>query len=176
MLSRISFEENAERVKITIPLKRVWGYWLTYTTLLLVWLASSGWAIFTLSGIIRSGRYGFEGVFLFAWFVIILIIAGFWFYMGRNIWQKWQYYTANREILFFYKEKLVVRRPLSLLGVTDAYDRKHVSPFKFDLKFNSPAFDYGTHRIPVGTTLNQSESKALIDHLNERFFPDYEGE
>lgn len=174
MLSRISFEENAERVKVVIPLKRIWGYWLTYTALLIIWFASTFWGVRTLIGIIRSGRYGFEGIFLFAWFAIIAIIAVIWWYMGRNVWRRWQYYTANREILFFYKDKLVVRRPLSLLGITEAYIWEHVSPFKYDSKFNCPSFDYGTHRIPVGTTLNKSESEALIDHLNGRFFPHYE--
>lgn len=176
MVERISFEENAERLKVTIPLKRIWGYWLAYTAMLLTWLTGSYWAITTLVSIIRSGEYGFEGLFLFAWFVIVFIIAAFWYYLGRNVWRRWQYYTANREILFFYTDKLVVRRPLSLLGITDAYAWQHISPFLYDKKYNCPAFDYGTHRIPVGTTLAEEESRALIGQLNERFFPQHDEE
>lgn len=173
MLNRISFEENADRTKITIPLQRQWGFWLTYTILLLVWLTSTLWAIVTLFNTLSTGNYPFEGAYLFAWLVMLAIIGGLWWYLGRNVWRRWQYYTANREILFFYPDKLVVRRPLSLLGLTDAYDLQHVSLFRYDGKIDSLAFDYGTHRIPVGLTLPKEEAQALLSYLNSHFFTEH---
>lgn len=172
MGNRITVEENASRVKITIPLRRLWPYWLTYTLLLLIWIFGTIWGIQTLISYIIVGNYGFEGGFLIAWIIILVIIAGFWVYMGNTVWKRWQYYTSNREILFFYTDKLIVRRPLSLLGVTEAYDRQYVSYFRFDEKVSGVVFDYGTFRIPVGATLVPEESMALIGLINQRFFPD----
>lgn len=172
MLQRITFEENAERLKVVIPLKRMWGFWLTYSLLLLVWMGASAWALVYLFNLVRGGNFGFQGVYLLAWIVIMLIIAAAWWWVGSRVWRYWQYYSANREILFFYKDgRLVVRRPLSLLGVTDAYDWKHVTPFKFDDKVNAPTFGYGSHRVPVGLTLTTAESAALVEYLNQRYFP-----
>lgn len=173
MTTPITFEENAERIKIIVPLKRQWGYWLVYTVLLLAWLAGSFLALGQFFDIVRSGNYGFEGLLLFAYIVILLILAAGWFWLGRQVWRRWQYYTATREILFFYEDKLIVRRPLSLLGITEAYDRRHISPFRLDEKMNCPVFDYGSYRIPVGTTLAQEEATAFIAQINERFFPDH---
>ncbi len=172
MGNRITVEENVNRVKITIPLKRLWPYWATYTVILVGWLAGSIWAVQTLLSYIFIGSVGFEGGFLVAWIVILIIIAGFWIYMGGQVWKRWQYYTANREILFFYDDKLIVRRPLSLLGVTDAYDRSYVTGFRFDPKIQAAVFDYGSFRIPVGATLPVEESRGLIAIVNERFFPE----
>jgi hypothetical protein len=166
----ISFEENSERLKIIIPLRRLWGYWLVYSLLLLAWLGGTLLTLQQVVALIQRGNYGFEGLLLLAYLVILLILAGGWLWVGRQIWRRWQYYTANREILFFYEDKLIVRRPLSLLGITEAYDRKHVSPFRFDEKMACPVFDYGSYRIPIGTTLPPEEAQALIEQINQRFF------
>jgi hypothetical protein len=173
-MHRISFEENDERLKVTIPLQRQWFFWLSYTAMLLLWLGATGWGVATLWGIFQTGNFGFEGLYLLAWFAILLLIALGWWYLGSQVWRRWQYYTATREILFFYKDSLVVRRPLSLLGVTDGYAWAHVSPFQFDTKYNSVAFDYGSQRIPIGLTLPLAEAQALLGELNGRFFPHYE--
>ena len=171
MTEPISIEENADRVKIVLPLKRLWPFWLTYSLLLVVWIGGTFWAVRTLFEYARSGNYGFEGLFLLAWVIILIIIAGFWLWLGSMVWKRWQYYTARREILFFYVDKLIVRRPLSLLGVTDAYDREFVSSFKYDDKVHSAAFDYGSYRIPVGNTLSPETATALVTMINDRFFP-----
>lgn len=172
MTTSITFEETTERTKIIVPLKRLWGYWLVYSLLLLSWLVATGMALGQFIGIARGGSFGFTGLLLFAYIVILLILLGGWLWLGRQIWRRWQYYTANREILFFYEDKLVVRRPLSLLGITEAYDRRFVSPFRFDAKIQSPVFDYGSYRIPVGTTLVPDEAEAFITQVNKRFFAD----
>lgn len=173
MTTPISFEENDERTKIIIPLKRQWGYWLVYTVLLLAWLGGTGLALQQVAAIVRSGNYGFQGLLLFAYIVILVILAVGWLWLGRQIWRRWQYYTANREILFFYADKLIVRRPLSLLGITEAYSRQHVTHFRLDDKMNCPVFDYGSYRIPVGTTLDEDTAVAFIEQINSRFFEVY---
>lgn len=170
MLDRIAFEENSERLKIIIPLQRQMPYWITYTVLLLGWIAGSIWALIRLGQFIFSGNFGFEGLYLVAYFVILAIIGLFWFYVGRMVWRQWQYHSSNREILFFHVDKIIVRRPLSLLGVTDAYDRQFVSRFRFDERVKSPAFNYGTYRVPVGITLDEETARALVQEINDRCF------
>lgn len=177
MTHRIVFEENEERLKVVLPLQKEWGFWLIYTILLLVWLGLTAAALRQFLAIVWSGYYGFQGWYLFAYFVILLIIFAIWVWGGnRFIWRPWQYYTANREILFFYPDKLIVRRPLSLLGITEGYDWRYVSPFRFDPQENSLVFDYGTHRIPIGRTLPAGEAQALLHQLNQRFFPHHQEE
>lgn len=170
MLDRIAFEENTERLKIIIPLQRQMVYWSTYTLLLVTWIAGSIWAAIQVGSFIATGNFGFEGIFLIAYFVILALIAIFWFYVGRMVWRQWQYHSSNREILFFHPDKLIVRRPLSLLGITEAYDRKFVSRFRFDERVRSPAFNYGTYRVPVGVTLDEETSRALVREINDRCF------
>ena len=167
---RIVFEENEERVKITIPLERQMTYWALYTVMLVTWAIGSIWGLSVIIGYIRSRDFGFEGVFLYAYFAILLTVAGFWFYLGQKIWKQWQYFTANREILFFYADRLIIRRPLSLLGITDGYARQYVSRFRMDDKLNCPAFDYGNYRVPVGITLPKEEGEALVSEINRRFY------
>lgn len=170
MLDRIAFEENSERLKIIIPLQRQTTYWIIYSVLLITWIGGTIWAGIRLGQFIFSGDFGFEGLFLIAYFVILAIIAIFWFYVGRMVWRQWQFHSSNREILFFHVDKLIVRRPLSLLGVTDAYDRKFVSRFRFDERVRSPAFNYGTYRVPVGLTLDEQTARALVREINARCF------
>ncbi len=167
---RIVFEENDERVKITIPLERQTAYWALYTTMLVVWIGGSIWGLSVVIGYIRSGDFGFEGVFLYVYFAILLTVAIFWWYLGQKVWKQWQYFSSNREILFFYPDRLIVRRPLSLLGVTDGYARQYVSRFSMDDKLECPAFDYGNYRIPVGMTLPKEEGEALVSEINSRFY------
>lgn len=176
---RIVFEENDERVKVIIPLARQPLYWGLYSSMLLIWVIGSIWGIATLISFFNNGSSGLSGVYLGAYIFIIVVIAIFWFYLGKKVWTQWQYFSATREILFFYPERLIVRRPVSLLGVTDAYAREHVSRFSLDSKLNCPAFDYGNFRIPVGMTLPMEESNALISEINRRFYaniPEEDGE
>lgn len=175
-MQRIIFEENSERLKVTIPLQRQWFFLLSYMGMLVMWLGATGWAVVALQRIFASGNFGFQGLFLLAWFAILLLLALGWWYLGRQVWRRWQYYMAQREILFFYKDRLVVRRPLSLLGVTEGYSWAHVSPFRFDPKYSSVVFEYGSLRVPIGLTLPKDEALALLGELNGRFFPNYEEE
>jgi len=172
MSERILFEENDERTKVIIPIKRQPLYWGLYTIMLIVWFVGAIWGLAAVVSFFRQGNSGLSGVYLGAYIFILLLVAVLWFYLGRKVWTQWQYFSANREILFFYPEQLIIRRPVSILGITDAYTREHVSQFRLDSKLNCPAFDYGHYRIPVGMTLPLEEGKALISEINSRFYPD----
>ena len=79
-------------------------------------------------------------------------------------------------MLFLDGQTLIVRRPLSLAGVTDAYDMRHVSPFYYQEKHEAIAFDYGSRGGLFGTGLARPEAEALIGVLNGRYFKGVERE
>ena len=177
MLDRIIIEESDERTKITIPLRRNLPFWSTYAVMLLGWIAGSIWALRELVRLWRTGQYQqIDTAFLIAYVIILLLIAAGWYWVGQRVWRNFQYHSSNREILFFYPKRLIVRRPFSLLGITDAYDLQYVSPFRFDAKVESLAFDYGMYRVPVGISLSEDESQALKQLINERFFPHHQAD
>ncbi len=164
------FAETDERLKVTIPLQRNWLLFGLFTISVVVWVVM---AIIVLVYIFRNvlpdrERYTFVlTVMLIVWLVL-------WYYIGRSVWKQWQYYTANREILFINKDVLIVRRPVSILGITDAYDMQYVTPFYFDEKHNCLAFNYGSQRIYFAQTLAESSARSLIRYLNGRFFPHFD--
>ncbi len=167
-IGNLTFEQTAERLKVVIPLRRNWLLFALFTVSVLVWVAM---ALVVLVFIIRDvipqrERYTFVLV------VMMLVWLVIWYYLGKVIWQQWQYYAADREILFIGQDVLMVRRPVSLLGITDAYDMKHVNPFYFSEKHRCPTFDYGSQRIYFGRVLSESDARSLIRFLNSRFFPD----
>ena len=175
MLDHITIEESDNRTKIVIPLKRDQIFWGIYTILLLGWFVGSIWAVVALIRSWRAGQFQqIDPAFLVVYIIILLSLAAGWYWVGKRIWRNWQYHSANREILFFYTDKLIVRRPLSLLGLTEAYDLSYVTPFRFDTKVASLAFDYGTYRVPVGISLGEDEAHALKQLINERFFPHHD--
>ena len=165
----VIFEESEDRLKIVIPLKRRWPYLLIYSILLLLWF---GMLIY---GLIYTWQIAFSGErFAFAFAVMLVIFLFVLYRLGKVIWRQWQYYVANREILFLYEDHMIVRRPVSLFGITTGYDREYVRPFYFDEKRNSAAFEYGHLYVLIGQTLERLEAEKLIGFLNGRYFPDYE--
>ncbi|MEW5988654.1 MAG: hypothetical protein AB1791_18660 [Chloroflexota bacterium] len=157
----MTFEENAERLKIVIPIRRNWPLFSLFSTLLVVWLV----------------MIGLVGRFLLAepatWLVRLAALAWLllWLWFGRSLWQRWQTFAANREILFINRQQLILRRPVSLLGLTTVYDMKHVSPFYVSDKHHCPAFDYAFQHVYFGQSLAASEANDLVTTLNGRFFP-----
>jgi hypothetical protein len=108
-------------------------------------------------------------------FVFLLFIFLFVLYrLGKMIWRQWQYYVAAREILFLYEDHMVVRRPVSLFGITTGYSRAHIRPFDYDEAQHGPALEYGSVYVLIAQTVSRPESEALIRFLNGRYFPDYE--
>ncbi len=157
----IEIEEDAERLKIVWPVARNWLLFALFSTSMIVWivlLAGMAAAIF-------RGQYGF---LLTTMLVIWLLI---WAWFGRVLWARWQYVAATREILFIDEARLIIRRPVSILGMTDAYDMTHVSPFYISDKFHCIAFDYGFQRVCFGQSVPDESAQKLVQALNGRFFP-----
>ena len=166
----IVFESLEDRLKITIPEVRNWLVVGLFSLLLLVWLVGFIWmAIFTFRDVMGAGER-----FTFAFSVLMLIWLYIWYRLGKVVWARWQYYMANREIIFINQEELILRRPVSILGLTDAYGMSHVTPFYYSEKHHCPAFDYGYQHVYFAHKLPEDEAKQLVDFLNGRFFPDHD--
>ena len=168
----IQLEENPERLKIVWPLQRPWLLFGLFTLALVVWLVMLvGMSIYLVRDVVGAGER-----FTFSFSVMIIVWLLVWIWFGRILNKRWQYVAANREIMFINKKQVIIRRPLSIFGITDAYDMQHVSPFYLSEKHNCPVFDYGFQYIYFGRNLPQHEAKALIEMLNGRFFPYWDDE
>jgi hypothetical protein len=162
----VQFAETADRLKVTLPVRRRWLPFILFTVLLIIWLVGLTWGIiFTVRDIAFSGeRYAF--VFT----IMLLVWLYLWYRLGKILWQQWQYYAASREILFIEKERLIIRRPVSILGITDAYDLNYMAPFFHSPKHECPGFNYGKQRVYFGQGLDKQASQQLVQSLNERYF------
>lgn len=164
----VTFDENEERLKVAFPVRRHRLFLSLYTVLLLVWLGVTGWMLYLLfaADISQLGL-----TFLVVWILILLVWAYVWYRLGRNIWRWWQYYMATRELLLIDAETLVVHRPFFFLGVTDAYAREHISPFRYDEEEEAIAFAYGARAGKFAAGLAETPARRLVATLNRRFFP-----
>jgi hypothetical protein len=135
---------------------------------MLAWLGATLWMLVLL---FSTSVSTLSTQFVIVWMVVLLIWAYVWYRLGRHVWRWWQFYAATREVLFVDPQVLIVRRPLSLLGVTDAYDMEHVSPFYYNDNYRAIAFDYGSRRGLFGDGLAHDAARTLIDFLNRRFHP-----
>lgn len=164
----VEFDTVDERLKVVMPVERSWPYFLVYSILLLAWIGVTIWMLSLLFGTSPSQL---PTQFLIVWIIVLLIWAYIWYRLGRSVWRWWQYYAATREVLFVDSEILIVRRPLSLLGVTDAYGMEHVSPFYYNDAHESVAFDYGSRGGLFGSGIGRRDAQRLIHYLNDRFHP-----
>jgi len=163
-IEHIEFEDGTSWFKIVLPVQRNWLLFGLFTLCVLVWMGM-------LVGIISkmlSERYT---IILNVMLVIWLLI---WIWFGRVLWRRWQYYAANREILFINERQILVRRPVSILGSTEAFDMSHVTPFYYSEKHQCPAFDYAYQHVYFGQSLLPAGAQELVGSLNDRFFPDAE--
>jgi hypothetical protein len=159
----VTFEEDLDRLKVVIPLRINWPLLLLFTFTMLIWLAM---LIIVLVYIVRGMSTNFVLTILLVLWMII------WFLFGRFLFARWQYYAANREILFVDEEQLILRRPVSILGITTSYDINHITPFYFSDKHRCAAFDYAYLHVYFGRSMDEETSLILIDDLNQRYFPD----
>jgi hypothetical protein len=168
-INNIQYEQNEDRLKVVLPTQSRPLWLFIYSLLILIWTAGLIWGVvFIIRDIVFSGeRYAF--VFT----IMLLIWLYIWYRLGRIVWKQWQYYAARREILFIEPERLIIRRPVSLLGITDAYDMEYVSPFYYSQLESCPGFDYGNRRIYFGQGLDEASGIQLVKALNEIYF-DYE--
>lgn len=167
MIRDVRFDETPEHLKVTLPVKRNWPATILLSVMVLVWIVLSVWGIvFAIQTAFSGERYAFWlTVFALLWIYI-------WYRLGKIVWHRWQYYATNREILFVNKERLIVRRPVSILGITDAYDMAHVSPFLYSDEHHCPGFEYGHQRIYFGLGISdEASARRLVTTLNGRFFP-----
>ncbi|MCP4360310.1 MAG: hypothetical protein GY796_20070 [Chloroflexi bacterium] len=161
------FDETEARLKITLPVKRQWVYLSIYSLLLLSWL------VMFVYGLIFTWRMAFSGErFAFAFTLLLLIFLFVLFRLGRLIWRQWQFQVATREIVFVDAEMLIVRRPVSILGITNGYGWQHIRPFYYDEERHSPAFEYGHLYVLFGQGLSRPQANELIAYLNGRYFAD----
>ena len=166
ILTDVHFEQTPERLKIVLPVKRNWPMTILYSVMVAIWL---GMMIY---GIIYTIRIAFSGESYAIVFTIMLVVFLYLLYrFGRYLLRQWAYFVANREIVFINKERLILRRPISIFGNTDAFDMAHVTPFYMSEKPAGPAFDYGYRHYYYGAGLSPQSASALIDYLNRQYFP-----
>ncbi len=165
----VEFSENEERLKIILPVKRNWFMLILFSLLLAI-------CLFMLVGGLKFawqiGASGERFAFVFTTMLILLLLTLYWF--TRFVWRMWQFYMANREILFVNKETLIVRRPLSILGLTNAYDMKYVKPLFYEPKHSGAGFYYGSQPILIGLGLGGEVLEGVIGYVNGRFFSHYD--
>lgn len=164
----VQFEFAGDRLKVVLPAERNWIYLALYSLLLLVWLGVTIWMVGLLFG---TAIGDLPTGFLIVWIIILLVWAYIWYRLGRHVWRYWQYYVAKKEILFVDDELFIVRRPLSLLGVTDAYAMEHAGSLYYSDKYNGIAFDYGSRGGVFARGLERGEAERLISTLSGHFFP-----
>ena len=165
--SAITFEETPGRLKIIIPDRIRWSLLIVYTLALATWV---GMIIIVISYLLRGQSTSLTlSALLLIWLVV-------WLLLGKFVWTRWQYQAANREVVFIDDEQIVIRRPVSILGITTAYDINYVSPFYYSDKHNCPAFDYAYMHVYFGRSISIQEAQQLIDQLNFRLFPELEDE
>jgi hypothetical protein len=170
IISGVLVEEEPTRMKVTLLLPRQWLYLLLYTLFLLVWLGLFGASIYYFVTVLFL-----PGVRFLFWFSLFFVVYLFVLYrLGRLVWGQWQFFVATRELLFLSDEMLIIRRPVSLLGITNAYDRQFVRPFFFREKSGCPAFEYGSRYVLFGQGVAELEARQLVRLLNGRYFPQHD--
>lgn len=171
---RITLEEQENWQKVVMPAEKKPPLFILYTILMLIWLIMFGFMVVGL-----FSPFGGEAapIFQFVWRALLVLWLGIWIWFARKwLWRYWQYYAANRELLFINPETFIIRRPVSILGVTDAYDMKHITPLAYDGQEKAVGFDYGSHPIRFGRGLTAREAGDLIAILNHRYFPQHDEE
>ena len=82
--TRIAFEENDKRLKITLPVQRSPFYVWLYTALVLIWAAMTVWVIIQAFDIPQRDIPTSSKVVLF---LVWIIWMAFWVWLGRRIWR-----------------------------------------------------------------------------------------
>lgn len=169
-IGRITLEDQPEWLKIVMPIKRNWLLFALFSVALVVWLVFViGMVVFLIRDVIMAGER-----FAFSFAVILLIWLAIWWWVGKIVWRRWQYYAASREIMFINKDRVMIRRPVSIWGLTEAFDMEYIRPFYVSKRHQCPTFDYGKQKVYFGINLTNSEAAQLIKTLNGRYFAGYD--
>lgn len=167
LIRDVHFEQNPERLKIVMPVKRNMPMLLLYGILTGVWLVMMiGGVIYTVQIALSGERYAFVFTIMLA--ILVLILYRF----GRTLRRQFGYYLAGREILYVNNEQLILRRPVSIWGITDLFEMKHISRFYRAEEEDAAAFDYGYHHVYFGQGLTAESQAQLAQLLNQRYLPD----
>lgn len=156
-------EESETRLRVTIAFGLRRPAFILHSLALLVWLGM-------LAAVLVYLFRGLSSTFVLTAILLLWLLIWLWF--GRFLWSRWQYHAANRELLFIDSQQFIIRRPVSILGLTWVYDMEHVSRLYFSEQHHCPAFDYAYLHVYFGRSLSAAEAQALIDELNGRFFPE----
>jgi len=163
-MSEIQIEETEDETKIILPVRRNWLLVGLFSVSLVIWVV--GLVIIVVS-MFDEGRTAVLNCMVLIWLAL-------WGFMGKSLWKQWQRYISPREILFLAADRLTLRRPVSMLGSTDAYDRAHLTPFIYDDERNAISFDYANHRVSFGHTLPLADAQQIVEQLNTLYFPDWD--
>lgn len=167
----ITFEENERWLKVVLPVRRNWFLLTVYTLLVLTGVSLFVGAI--IFGVqIGMARQRFSLLFV----VMIIIFLIMLYYLLKYVLRQWQFNLASREILFFNEEELIVRRPVSIFGLTTTFDRTYMKPLAYDSTFSALAFDYGSRPVLIGLNLPASQTAPLAEYVNKRYFPHFDDE
>ncbi len=148
--------------KVTLPVQRKWWLVGLFSLALVIWLV--GLIVIALS-MFTEGRTAVLNCMVIIWLVL-------WGFVGNALWKQWQRYVSSREILFLGDDRLILRRPVSIFGSTDAYDHKQMTSFIYDKDRRAITFAYGSHLIPFGHTLPATNAQQLVQQLNALYFPE----
>lgn len=165
-MSEIQIDAHEDKTKIILPVRRNRLLVGLFSIALIIWLVTL--VIIALS-MFDEGRTAVLNCMVLVWLVL-------WGFIGKSLSQQWQRSISPREVLFLAADRLILRRPVSIFGSTDAYDRAHLTPFKYDNDRHAISFDYANHRIAFGHTLPVADAQQTVQQLNTLYFPDWEEE
>ena len=176
---RSSSRQTPEGLEISIPAKRN----IFLMLFLGAWLV--GWCFGEMSAAreLLSGKAGATDLFLAAWLVAWTLGGGFALYA-------WLWMFKGREVVILRPNALVSKRDLWGLGRSKEYDLQHtknlrVAPLSWNphdwsagMQFwgigGGPiAFDYGSRTVRIGSGVDESEAREIVNELRSRHaFPD----
>lgn len=167
MIRDVHFEQQPDKLKIILPIKRNWPFLIIYAVLSIMWVGMMVYGVVFLVRIIMAGA---SYRFVFAVIIIILLLVLFRF--GRFLLSQLAEYLSNREVLFINPEELIVRKPVSIWGNTRVYDMAFMAPFFRSAREEALAFNYGSHSVFIGRGLTPEAQETLSTFLNQIYFPD----
>jgi hypothetical protein len=164
----ILIEEEERWQKVIMPAEKSTFLFIFYSIAMILWAISTIWIIYQIFQPLGIDRpFMTKAIYRLIWFGLLVT----WYWFAKNfLWGFWQYYAANREILFINEEEFIIRRPVSLLGVTNVYDMKHIEAIYHDEEKDSPTLQYGVQPVHFGQALSTKEGIELISMLTHRHF------
>lgn len=163
-MDTIQYKTDPDKLTIILPIKRNWLLLTVLTIALIVWI---GMTISIFVFLFQEWRGWILSVMLVVWLFI-------WYFVGRTLWDRWKYYAADQEHLYFEKDILILHRQAFVFSITDGYDRQYVKPLHINEQTQSLSFAYGSRRIDFGYNISQEEIPTLIKTANQFYFPNWD--